>query len=450
MKSLYRWLLGLLLMLATLLLMSCGGSYGCRVTFGSSTCTPSGSGIGSGGGGGGGGSGGGGGGGGGSSSATVFAYVIDQGLSGAGSLDGYGLNPASSTFGNITTYTPPTLPVNNGGIGVVVAQGQFVYAVFPEVAIQSIYGWSISKTGSLALLPNFPMTVSLTGISQIGFNQQVVITNPQGTLLLISEFADETILAYNISNTGALTVAPGSPFNTLPTLEPQNMSMDGLGKYLYVTEDSGDHEGTFILGYSVSPASATSVLTPIPNTGNWENNVPAWQLVGDPDGLFMIGTTGKTNSIVGTDDDNLYVYKINTTTNPGALAPVAAPAAFPFPTTYAPFNLAMQPTSTGGEYVYSFSLNEIGTGYNAVEGFSLDPATGGLTKLSGSPFVGLPVGIWGQFDQSGNYLFVYGGTTPDFTMGVLDVNAGGGLGVTTSTVPLKTSGYWGVADVPTN
>jgi hypothetical protein len=65
MKNLFRVLLGLLVMLATMLLAGCSGSYGCQVSFGPAGCTPSGSqGVGSGGGGGGAGGGGGGGGGG--------------------------------------------------------------------------------------------------------------------------------------------------------------------------------------------------------------------------------------------------------------------------------------------------------------------------------------------------------------------------------------------------
>jgi len=47
-----RLLLTVLLILATMFLANCS-PYSCRVTFGSSTCTPSGSGIGGGGGGGG-------------------------------------------------------------------------------------------------------------------------------------------------------------------------------------------------------------------------------------------------------------------------------------------------------------------------------------------------------------------------------------------------------------
>ncbi len=49
MKTNARALLSLLLVvLATMFLAGCGGSYNCQVTFGSSTCTPSGSGFGGG------------------------------------------------------------------------------------------------------------------------------------------------------------------------------------------------------------------------------------------------------------------------------------------------------------------------------------------------------------------------------------------------------------------
>jgi 6-phosphogluconolactonase (cycloisomerase 2 family) len=244
---------------------------------------------------------------------------------------------------------------------------------------------------------------------------------------------------YQIASNGALTLAPGSPFSTVPAgLEPQNMAMDGKGKFLYVMEDSIDHSGSFVVGYSVAN---TGLLTQIP--GNWGASVPIWEMVGDPDGLFMIGITGKVQFLFGSSDKNLYVYSIDQ--NTGALT---AAVGSPHTTINTPFNLAMQPTSSGGEFVYSFSVNDSGIGYNNIEGFQLNPGTAALTEVTGSPFAGLTPSPWGQFDPSGAFLFIYAGTSPNFTMGVLTVNSGGGLGQAVANTNLATSGYWAVADIP--
>jgi 6-phosphogluconolactonase (cycloisomerase 2 family) len=427
MKNLFRVLLGFLATLAMLLLTSCAGSYGCRVTFGSSTCTPSGSGLGSGGG-----TGGGGGGGGGNGSANAFAYVVD----GNGAMDGYALSTTGGTFGPVSTFKAPVIPANSGGVGVVVAQGKFLYAVFED--LQQIYGWSIDSSGNLTALSGFPVSVPLSGITAFTYNQQVVITNPAGTLLFISEFSNEAILVYQISSTGTLTAAAGSPFSTLPaSLEPQNMAMDGQGRFLYVAEDSGSHSGSFVVGYSVS---SSGVLTEIPGS---PFNVPLWEMQGDPSGKYLLGISGKVQFLFGSDDKSLYVYNIDQTT--GALSAVGGS---PFATVYAPFNIAVQPTSSNGEFVYSFSINDSDTGANPIEAYQLNTTTGVPSAVSGSPFSGLTTTAWGQFDQSGAYLFVYSGVSPDFSMGVLNVSSSGGLTETLATTPLVTGGYWAASDVP--
>src|ERR1017187_10545542 len=99
MKIRARVLLSVLVMLATMFLANCS-PYSCNVTFGASTCTPSGSGIGGGGNGGGGGGGGGG--------ATAFAFAVDQN----GTIDGYTLNATAGTFGLTSGYTAPVIPPN--------------------------------------------------------------------------------------------------------------------------------------------------------------------------------------------------------------------------------------------------------------------------------------------------------------------------------------------------
>ncbi len=75
--------------------------------------------------------------------------------------------------------------VSDPGVGMVVAQKQFLYAVFGPA--NQIYGWSISSSGTLTALPSFPMTVPLIGAVSSTFHQISVITNPAGTLLFIAQ-----------------------------------------------------------------------------------------------------------------------------------------------------------------------------------------------------------------------------------------------------------------------
>jgi 6-phosphogluconolactonase len=430
MRNLFRVLMSILAILAAISLTGCAGSYGCRVTFGSSTCTPSGSGSG-----GGGGTGGGGGGGG--SSPNAFAYVVDQN----GTMDGYALNATAKTFGPVSTYIAPKIPPNKGSVGVVVAQGKYLYAVFQDV--QQIFGWSIGTTGNLTALSNFPLSLpSLSGINGLSYNQQVVITNPAGTLLFISDATNEEILVYQISSTGALAAAPGSPFSTsFVSLSPQNMGMDGLGRFLYVSQDSSIHSGTTVVGYSVSSTGSNAgALTLIPGS---PFNIPLWQMQGDPSGNYLLGISGRAQFLFGSDDKSLYVYGINQTT--GALTAVAGS---PTATLYAPFNIAMQPTSVNGEFVYSFSFNDAGTATNPIEAYKLNPTTGALSVVAGSPFsIATPTAL-GEFEQSGNYMFVYSGAAPSISMGVVNVASSGALTETLPTTPLPTSGYFGVSDLP--
>lgn len=414
-----RVLLGSLVSaMSTIWLAGCG-HYTCGATFGASTCssgsTTNNNGSGNG-------------------TPAAFAYAVDQG----GTMDGYSLS-TSGTMGAISGYTAPTIAKNTGGVGVVVAQGKFLYAVIEDT--QQIFGFQIGSGGTLTALGGFPVPITgLTGIARTSYNQQVVITNPAGTLLFIDQFIPEQIFVYQVSSTGSLTAAQGSPFSTLgQTLEPQNMAMDGLGKYLYVSEDSGDHSGAFVAGYSVS---STGVLTAIANTYFW-GQIPIWEMHGEPSGKYMVGISGKTASIYGSDDDNIYVYAI------GSDGSLSAVSGSPFATKYAPFNIAVQPTSTNGEYVYSFSIDDSGTATNPIEGFQINTSTGALTEVSGSPFSSLTTETaWGQFDPSGAYLFFYTGTAPDVSLGALTVGKTGSLTAAGATTALTTPGYWAASDIP--
>jgi hypothetical protein len=414
----------LILMLALGLLFwtSCGGHYTCNDTFSNNNCS---SGPGSGGGPGAGG------GGGGTPTTVAYAFTVDQSL---GTMDGYTLS--TSAFAATTGYTAPAIPLNDGGTGVVVAQKQFLYAVF--AAESEIFGWSISNTGTLTAINGFPLTVAMAGVPVANYRQVSVVTNPAGTLLFIALNGSSQILVYQIGATGALTAAPSSPFSTGAD-SPINLGTDGTGKYLYASLDpdlathTAAKTGAYVIG-------ANGSLTAVPGS---PFAYGMWEIQGDVSGQFLIGISGSTASLAGVDDDNIYLFSIaQTGVNAGAITQVAK-----FLTTYPPFNLAVNPAL---ETIYTFSVNSAGNGNNPTEGFLLDTATSTLTVATGSPFSTIFTGGNGQFEQSGANLFAHSGDVNALTpVQLAPLAASSTTGVLTepvAPVTLLTSGYWAVTD----
>lgn len=421
--------------LATITLANCG-KYNCAtddgLSFSGGTCnstSPNGASSGNGSGG---------------TATAAFLFAVDTGATAGasnGTIDGYTLNTSASTFGATASYTAPTIPPSDGGIGMVIAQKQYLYVGFE--AAEQIYGWTVdSSTGGLTAISGSPWPASfLSSLGAIAA-QSEMITNPAGTFLFISLPSRDEIYVYQIGSGGALTPVAGAPFS-IP-FAPINLATDGAGKYLYaVNGDYTTHTGSEIAAYSIGSTGALTVVTGSPFA------YPMWQVQGEPTGKFLIGTSGNSaaSGYSGVDDDHLYVYSISST---GALSPVSGS---PFATVYSPFSIAVSPNS-GGDLVYSFSFNDTATAFNAPEGYEIS-STGSLTVVSGSPFTGLPTGSagsWGQFDQSGAFLFNYAEffdatTDEDVTqVSPFDVASGGALTQPISTVTLVTPGFWAVTD----
>lgn len=411
-----RLLLSLMAVAVTMSLSGCG-HYVCSsgATFGGS-CTASGSGINQSGGG--------------TTSNSAFAFAVDT----AGKIDGYTLDATNSTFGATASYSAPTVPTSDDGSGMVVAQSKYLYVGFPSTF--QIFGYTISSGGGLTSVSGSPFGANYL-TSAVGTKN--MITNPAGTFLFVLSGASNLVYVYQIGSSGGLTAVSGSPF-TIPFLGA-NLATDGLGKYLYVTQNLGSHTGLQVAAYSIGSSGGLTAVTGSPFA------FPMWEVAGDPSGKYLIGSSGRSVPFNGVDDDHLYVFAIQQSgSNAGALTQVSGS---PFTTVYSPFAIAMQPNSSGS-MVYSFSVNDTDTGYNSIEGFSLDSTTGALTTVSGSPFSGVSNGFWGQIDQSGVYLFVYGGVVNNgsvtTSLGALNIGSGGVLTQPTSSLTLATSGFWAVTD----
>ena len=250
------------------------------------------------------------------STTAAFVFAVDTGANAGvsnGTIDGYTLDTSSNTLGPSTTYTAPTIPASEGGIGMVVAQKQFLYVGFGVA--QQIYGWTIdSTTGGLTAISGSPYAASFLDSFDEGVAQSEMITNPAGTLLFISLPLRDEIYAYQIGSGGALTPVTGAPFSV--PFGPANLATDGLGKYLYAVDGNfSNHTGSHIAAYSIGSTGALTAVSGSPFA------YPMWQIQGEPTGQFLIGTSGNSAApgYSGTDDDNLYVYQISST---GALSPV--------------------------------------------------------------------------------------------------------------------------------
>jgi hypothetical protein len=423
---------GVMAVVTSMFLVACGGSYNCQVSFGSG-CSSSGTqGFG-----GSGGTGGTGGGGGGSSTPSAFVFAIDQ----AGTIDGYTLNNSASTFQATSSYVAPTVPANDGGRGLVVANQLYLYAGFGDT--ETLYGWTIGASGGLTAVSGSPYAATFMSLIGNGSGTSSIITNPAGTFLFLAATVPGEIYVYQIGSGGALTAVTGSPFAA--GMEPVNLTTDGLGKYLYATNGGTDHLGTEVAAFAIGNNGA---LTTVPGS---PFAFPMWQVLGEPTGNFLIGTTGQSAGVNGSDNDFLYVFTIQPSgASAGAITQVANS---PFATQNSPFSLAVQPDA-GGNLVYSFGFNVDLTGFNSPEAFSIDPTTGALSEISGSPFSNAALGTWGQFDQSGTNLLLWGEVnssgTFTYPLSALQVGTNGALTQPTTTIDLATQGYWAVTDPPAN
>jgi hypothetical protein len=377
------------------------------------------------------------------STSAAFVFVADAAGTGTtGTVDGYTLVTTASTFAPTSNYTAPATPLNDGGIGMVVAQAQFLYTAFPST--NQIFGWTIGTDGSLTAIAGSPFSATFLNSVSSGFTTQSIATNPSGTLLFIADTFQDSIYVYTIGSGGVLTLVAGSPF-TIP-FSPGNLSTDGLGKYLYITETFSNHTGSQIGAYAVGTTGALTVVPGSPFA------FPMWQVQGEPTGQFLIGISGNSAAAAqgfsGTDDDHLYVFNITQQgTSAGAITQASGS---PFPTSaVSPLNIAVQ-SNTGGNLVYAFGLQDQDLGFNAVEGYAIS-STGALTAVNGSPFSNVQIGDQGAFDQSGALLFVYGGVfnsstnTESFEMGAFDVGTGN-LTQPTTTLTLTSGGFFAVTD----
>jgi uncharacterized repeat protein (TIGR01451 family) len=240
------------------------------------------------------------------------------------------------------------------------AQGNYVYVNNQDVA-NSISGFAVSSTGSLAEVPGSPYltggigtTTSCTGLDRI------VISAPQN-LLFVSNSGDQTISVLQINPaSGSLTAAPGSPVASGLTLDLcQGISLAATPDGAFLMASSNGQIQTFAIG-------AGGTLTPGATTTNCCS----------PTIGMKISAHGQLLAV--SNESSVSTYAINAD---GSLTP-AAGSPFARTGTGAISGLDF---SCAGDRLYageaSFASSTITDGWSVA-------ADGTLAPFAGSPFLG--------------------------------------------------------------
>ncbi|MBZ5520983.1 MAG: beta-propeller fold lactonase family protein, partial [Acidobacteriia bacterium] len=188
------------------------------------------------------------------------------------------------------------------------AQGNYLY-VNNQTAQNSVNAYSVSATGALSELPGSPFSTGGPGANVVCYGLNRITVSGANNLLFVANTGNQSISAFQINPaTGTLTLTAGSPFASGLTLDTcQGMSIATTPDGLFLMASSNGQINTF----SIAANGALALISATPNCC-----APMASMVISPNGKFLAAS----------NETNVSVFTINA----GVLTPVAGS---PFPKT---------------------------------------------------------------------------------------------------------------------
>lgn len=350
-------------------------------------------------------------------SSDKFLYVAN---SGSDTVSAYTIN---SGDGALTEISGSPFPAGVAPAGLAItASGKFVYVA--NEGSNDVSGYQLNATtGALNAIAGSPFAA--------GTKPSALAVDPSTKFAYVANSISNNVSEYSINaTTGALIEVSGSP--VAAGAGPDGVSVDPSGKFVFVGNKNSNDISSFSLGSTgaltalvpgphrarkapaalvVSSGSSAITYTPtftyVANFGLGATAVPAFSvnpgsgalttLAGSPFGTGSPQNLASSpnGKFVYTANDNgsntIGEYTVNLTT--GALTSVGtilggSGSSF----------VTVDPTS---RFVYQVGGNTVG-----VFAYSINPATGVLTKIAGSPFsqISAPFGL--DVDPTGRFLLV--------------------------------------------
>jgi 6-phosphogluconolactonase (cycloisomerase 2 family) len=358
--------------------------------------------------------------------------------------------------GSLTPITGSPFSTGSGPASLTVdPTGHYLYAA--NQLSDNVSAFVIGQTtGALTAVAGSPF--------HSGSQPESVAAAPSGDFLYVGNYGSNNISAYSIdSGTGALTTLAGSPFPS--GTNPQAVTADPSDNFLYVANHGSDN--VWIYGINQTTGVLTNLGTEIARSApagvafsvgsKGISYVPGFAYSSTITYDLVLGwpitSTGKLGSVFLTPFDNSFIavdptgrfafssddfiFGINPMTGaltqlnfpvtvPGGSITVDPSARFLFTaagngvlvqafndTTYSLTIVPGSPFSTSGTNPLAVAVDPsnrfayvVNQGSNTIAGFEINPVTGALTAIPGSPFAAGAAPNSLAVDPSGSFLYV--------------------------------------------
>lgn len=250
------------------------------------------------------------------------------------------------------------------------------------------------------------------GGTQSGTAEDMAVQTRSRPLSGSSEFLyvaeEQRVAAYSINTTtGALSKAPGSPYRCGGCIG--YIAVAPIGNYLYASTTTNR-----IVGFGIDPSSGS--LNPLSGSPFSDPYGPAYPLAVTPNGGILYA--GKFTVPTAYSRNNITAFTIDPANGDLSVVPGS-----PFRNGNA--QSEVMTVTPSGNFLY---ITEGGKTGGEVSAFSATPS-GGLTKVSGSPFATGLNPRWLSVAPNGEFLYVPGlGSDPSIpgTVSVYSINPGSG------------------------
>lgn len=271
---------------------------------------------------------------------------------------------------------------------------------------------TLPTQGSVAVIQinggNGHLTLGVVTPQQSGTSPKGLALLPSKQFLYVANSQSNNVSIFNVASDGSLSLGgTTTPAGT----GPYGAAVDPAGKYLLITNTFSNNVSVFSIN------STTGALQEVPGSPFFANSSPTEILV-NPTGNFVY----VTNPAIGM----VTAFALSSAT--GFLTPVPGS---PYVSGSGASGMAVSPS---GNYLYvanSSAFNNASTTVGNISGFNINPNSGVLTPISGSPFTS-PVGTGPSalvFSPSGEFLFA---TTPGSSYSIWCFNYNGNNGQLTS------------------